>query len=99
MTEFREELQKICDDEWAKIKSGLFFKLVREEIEVDLYVLAMAQVYHYTKNNAINQAAAVFNEDHKKIGLLRFGMKHALEELGHENMVINDLKAIGIDEK
>ncbi len=90
MSEFRQELKEICDHEWGKIKAGQFFKLVREDISEELYISAMVQVFHYTKNNAINQAAACFPDDHKKVGLLRFAMKHALEEVGHENMVVND---------
>jgi hypothetical protein len=100
MVSFLKELKEICDQEWAKIKAGRFFHMVQNsdpELQKDLYVRAMIEVFHYTKNNAINQAAAVFNEDHKRVGLLRFAMKHAIEELGHENMVVNDLSVIGID--
>ncbi len=96
MSDFRKELDEICNEEWGKIKQGLFFELANTNISKELYVKAMVQVFHYTKNNAINQAAATFSEDHKKVGLLRFAMKHALEELGHENMVVNDLESMGI---
>jgi hypothetical protein len=98
MTVFRVELEAICNAEWVKIKTGRFFRLVKNpELQRELYIKAMVQAFHYTKNNAINQAAAAFNEDHKKVGLLRFAMKHALEELGHENMAVNDLLSIGVD--
>lgn len=96
MSDFRKELDEIFNEEWGKIKQGLFFELANTNISKELYVKAMVQVFHYTKNNAINQAAATFSEDHKKVGLLRFAMKHALEELGHENMVVNDLESMGI---
>ncbi len=96
MSDFRKELDEICNEEWAKIKQGLFFELANTNISKELYIKAMVQVFHYTKNNAINQAAATFSEDHKKVGLLRFAMKHALEELGHENMVVNDLESMGV---
>lgn len=99
MSEFRKELDVICNAEWSKIKAGLFFQLANTNLTEELYVKAMVQVFHYTKNNAINQAAATFNEDHKKLGLLRFAMKHALEELGHENMVVSDLETMGIDKE
>lgn len=101
MTSFLDELKDICDQEWAKIKAGRFYRMVQTstpELQRELYIRAMIEVYHYTKNNAINQAAATFNEDHKRVGLLRFAMKHALEELGHENMVVSDLASIGIDD-
>ncbi|MDH1620504.1 iron-containing redox enzyme family protein [Pseudomonas chengduensis] len=101
MTSFLDELKDICDQEWARIKAGRFYRMVQTstpELQRELYIRAMIEVYHYTKNNAINQAAATFNEDHKRVGLLRFAMKHALEELGHENMVVSDLASIGIDD-
>ncbi|MCL1126874.1 iron-containing redox enzyme family protein [Shewanella surugensis] len=94
---FINELAEICDKEWGKIKAGTFFRLANEAITTELYIDAMVQVFHYTKNNAINQAAATFPEDHKKVGLLRFAMRHALEELGHENMVVRDLGSMGVD--
>ncbi|WP_439886114.1 iron-containing redox enzyme family protein [Pseudomonas sp. MBLB4123] len=98
MSDFIDELKDVCDAEWAKIKAGRFFRLVQDsELQRELYIRAMVEVFHYTKNNAINQAAATFGEDHKRVGLLRFAMKHALEELGHENMVVNDLASIGVD--
>ncbi|MFA0057692.1 iron-containing redox enzyme family protein [Vibrio echinoideorum] len=100
MSIFRNELKEICDEEWSKIKKGKFYTLVlnEDEPDVDLYISAMIQVFHYTKNNSINQAIATYAEDHKKVGLLHFAMKHAIEELGHENMVVHDLKSIGVDE-
>ena len=98
VTEFRKELKAVCDAEWEKIKVGRFFQMMkRPELQRELYIKSIVQVYHYTKNNAINQAVACWNQDHKKVGLLRFAMKHALEELGHENMAYNDLIAIGVD--
>lgn len=102
MSEFRTELKFICDAEWAKIKAGRFYRLVGGgdvALQRELYIRAMVEVYHYTKNNAINQAAAAFSEDHKKVGLLRFALKHALEELGHENMALNDVVAMGINKE
>jgi len=100
MASFRDELKDVCDHEWTKIKAGQFYRMVTNsdpDLQKQLYIRAMIEVFHYTKNNAINQAAATFNEDHKRMGLLRFAMTHALEELGHENMVLNDLSAIGVD--
>ncbi|MFT6260177.1 MAG: hypothetical protein ACJA0E_000777 [Bermanella sp.] len=98
MTKFREELKTICDKEWQKIKSGAFFSLMEKEFTKELYIKGMIQIFHYAKYNAINQSVATFAEDYRKVGLLRFALKHALEEVGHENMVISDLKAMGVNE-
>ncbi|CAM3863013.1 iron-containing redox enzyme family protein [Vibrio aquimaris] len=98
MSNLINELKEICDYEWSKIKRGQFFKLAMEMDSPDLYVLAMVQVYHYTKYNSLNQASAVFPESYKNIGLIHFALKHAMEELGHENMAAHDLKSLGINE-
>jgi hypothetical protein len=98
MSLLTEELTAACNVEWDKIKAGTFFSLMEKEFTRELYIKGMIQIFHYAKYNAINQAAATFSEDHKKVGLLRFAIKHALEEIGHENMVVSDLKALGIDE-
>ena len=29
VTEFRKELKAVCDEEWAKIKSGRFFQMMK----------------------------------------------------------------------
>jgi pyrroloquinoline quinone (PQQ) biosynthesis protein C len=56
----------------------------------------MLQVYHYTRYNSVNQAACAFSADPEQTTLLRFIYKHALEELGHERMVLRDLEAVGL---
>ncbi|MCE6982872.1 transcriptional activator, TenA family protein, partial [Pseudomonas frederiksbergensis] len=62
VTAFRKELKAICDAEWEKIKAGRFFQMMkRPELQRDLYIKSIVQVYHYTKNNAINQAVACWN--------------------------------------
>ncbi|WP_076585764.1 iron-containing redox enzyme family protein [Vibrio ostreicida] len=98
MSDFILELKTLCNREWDEIKNGTFFKLAMEMKDPELYILTLIQIYHYTKYNAINQASAVFQEDHKKVGLIHFALKHAIEELGHENMVVHDLKSIGVEE-
>lgn len=93
-----ELLQEAVDLEWKKISNGDFFQTVLSKgMTIELYQEVMAQIYHYTKNNSKNQAAAAYSTDHEKVGLLKFMFKHALEELGHERMIISDLKSIGLN--
>lgn len=100
MTKFRDELHNVVTEEWKKIQGGNFFKYIEKNgFDRELYIKTMAQIYHYTKNNSINQASATFFADHKKVGLLRFALKHALEELGHENMIVKDLSSIGVTDE
>ncbi|OUM04840.1 transcriptional regulator [Pseudomonas syringae] len=96
MDDFFEELDAIVEDGWAKIKKGNYWRHSLEQpITVELYQQVMLQVYHYTRFNSINQAACAFSAAPDQTALLRFVYKHALEELGHEKMVIRDLDSIG----
>lgn len=90
---FVSTLQQTVDAEWAKIKQGGFWRLVMNEpVTMELYRDVMLQVYHYSRHNSMNQAIAAFQPAPE--GLLKFVYKHAAEELGHERMVIHDLKSI-----
>ncbi|WP_103654461.1 iron-containing redox enzyme family protein [Agarilytica rhodophyticola] len=97
MSGFLKQLENEVSSEWETIKSGLFWNIMREEgFNTELYKLLMLQIFHYTKHNAINQAVATYKINHTEVPLLRFCFKHALEELGHENMVVRDLDSIGL---
>lgn len=96
MDNFFNELDAIVDDGWGKIKKGRYWEHSLEQtVTIGLYQQVMLQVYHYTRFNSVNQAACAFSADPGQTTLLRFVYKHALEELGHEKMVIRDLESIG----
>lgn len=96
MDNFFKELDAVVDSGWDKIKKGRYWSHSLEQpITIELYQQVMLQVYHYTRYNSINQAACAFSADPGQTTLLRFVYKHALEELGHEKMVIRDLESIG----
>ncbi len=90
-------LDTAIGDIWSKASEGRFWTHVLENgFDRSLYRLVMVQIYHYTRHNSINQAVAAFGAAPEQIGLLRFAYSHAREELGHENMVLHDLRAIGL---
>ncbi|MBX3587503.1 MAG: iron-containing redox enzyme family protein [Ramlibacter sp.] len=92
---FVHTLRETVDAEWAKIKKGTFWRRVMgEPVPMALYRDLMLQVYHYSRHNSMNQAVAAFQPAPE--GLLKFVYRHAAEELGHERMVIHDLKSIGM---
>lgn len=73
-------------------------RLVREgNFDRDLYALYMVETFHYTAHNAKNQALVCRNlgSSNKEIQYMRFCLKHALEETGHELMAIHDIRAMG----
>ena len=92
-----QQLDDVVNGQWAKIKKGTFWSFITEQgINRDLYFHLMAQIYHYTKYNSMNQAIAAYTVNPEHTSLLKFVYRHALEELGHEKMVLHDLESIGI---
>jgi len=90
-------LETVIGDIWGRAREGRFWNHVLENgFDRSLYRLVMVQIYHYTRHNSINQAVAAFGAVPEQIGLLRFAYTHAREELGHENMVLHDLRAVGL---
>jgi Iron-containing redox enzyme len=91
----QERLEVAVSNEWHKIKQGKFWcEIMSAPVNISAYKLMMEQIYHYTKHNSINQAVAAYKTDPSQRKLLKFAYKHAQEELGHEGMVIHDLKSI-----
>jgi hypothetical protein len=62
----------------------------------ELYRDLMVQIFHYTRFNSLNQAQSVMRVRPEQRALLRFAYRHADEELGHETMVVHDLRAVGL---
>jgi hypothetical protein len=82
---------------WAGARRGRFWQQVTEHgCSSELYRVTMLQVYHYTRHNSINQAVSAFRADPEQLSLLRFVYEHAREELGHEQLVLRDLRAAGL---
>ncbi|MCE2028728.1 iron-containing redox enzyme family protein [Sessilibacter corallicola] len=97
-TAFIDELNVLVKNRWESIYKGAFFTYIGEnQMDKDLYASFMYELYHYTRHNSINQAVAANATSPEDRGLLKFAYKHALEELGHENMVLADLKRVGVD--
>ncbi|MGH8419421.1 MAG: iron-containing redox enzyme family protein [Pseudomonas sp.] len=94
---FFKELDEVVEAGWAQIKLGKYWQFsLQNPTPPELYQQVMLQVYHYTRYNSINQAACAASADPEQTSLLRFVYKHALEELGHERMVLRDLGSVGL---
>jgi pyrroloquinoline quinone (PQQ) biosynthesis protein C len=82
---------------WAQARQRRFWRRVSERgCSRELYRVTMLQIFHYTRHNSINQALTAFRADPEQLSLLRFVYEHAREELGHEKLVLHDLKAVGL---
>jgi pyrroloquinoline quinone (PQQ) biosynthesis protein C len=57
----------------------------------------MTEIYHYTHHNAQNQALAAVRVGSERLELLRFCLRHAYEEAGHDLMVLHDLEQVGVE--
>ncbi|MFD6395383.1 iron-containing redox enzyme family protein [Nocardia sp. NPDC060249] len=85
---------------WGNSRKGKLWTHVEAHgFDRELYRLLMVQIYHYTSHNATNQAVAAFRATPAQLSLLKFVLEHAREELGHERMVLHDLRAVGLLEK
>lgn len=97
MDQFFAQLDDVVAQEWKRIKEGKYWKYCSTHVvDKELYRTVMEQIYHYTRYNSINQAAAALRAPLDDLSLLRFVYKHATEELGHDNMVVRDLRSVGI---
>ncbi|MBO1415386.1 iron-containing redox enzyme family protein [Streptomyces sp. FH025] len=82
---------------WGEIHAGPFWRhLLDKGLDRELYRIFMAQLWHYTQHNPINQSFAAWRVPPAKMGLLRYCFEHAEEELGHEKMIEHDLRAVDL---
>jgi hypothetical protein len=96
-TELFAALDQVVLNGWTSIRGGRYFThVLRHGANPDLYRRTMVEVYHYTRHNSINQAVSAYPVDPDETGLLRFCYRHAADELGHEKMVVHDLRAVGL---
>ena len=82
---------------WAQAQRGRFWCHVTEHgCSLALYRVTMLQIFHYTRHNSINQAVAALRADPEQLSLLRYVYEHARDELGHEQLVLHDLRSLGL---
>jgi pyrroloquinoline quinone (PQQ) biosynthesis protein C len=100
MTLYSQLLARLDDsiaDLWARASASDFWRqIVETGYSSELYRVTMVQIFHYTRHNSINQAVAAFRTEPGQMQLLRYAYGHAKDELGHENMILHDLKSIGL---
>lgn len=66
-------------------------------VDKRLYAIYLCETYHYTLHNARNQALVATRRDTSNIQYMKYCLKHALEETGHEMMALHDLKNLGFE--
>ena len=64
---------------------------------MDHYKSYLEQTYHYTKNNPQIQALATVYFRGKDRDFVKLFYKHAISEVGHDLMALQDLETLGGD--
>ncbi len=98
MNPFLESLESEIALKWKDLlkKSELSTLVMSGEFDIRLYGLYLLETYQYTLHNSRNQALVGAKLDPlADIQYLKFCLKHAYEEAGHELMALHDLKALG----
>jgi pyrroloquinoline quinone (PQQ) biosynthesis protein C len=92
-----ERLTERLNQEFETLATSPYLAKVMEKGFADkrLYGLYLIETYHYTRHNARNQALVATRDENIDVRYLKFCLKHAEEEMGHELMALHDLKALG----
>jgi hypothetical protein len=77
-------------------QSPNLFKVLEEGFaDKRLYGIYLTETYHYTFHNSRNQALVAARKEPLSVNYIKYCLKHALEEAGHEMMAFHDLKNLG----
>jgi hypothetical protein len=98
MSDFLQQLEQEIAERWSHLlkTNELSALVMSQEFDVRLYALYLLETYHYTLHNSRNQAlVAASLAPTASIHYLKFCLKHAYEEAGHELMALHDLKTLG----
>lgn len=89
-------LDHAVDEAWARAMQGPFWQFTAQHgLEPYLGLLTLVEQYHLVRHNATNQAVAAYPLSAGDDVLLKWCLRHAREELGHEHMITRDLEAYG----
>lgn len=105
MTDFKpffDSLDRAMAEEWdAIVKVNPFFNSLMDGLD-DRRLLGvyLPEVYNTVKHSPITQAIVVqrlVNPSTTSLRYMAYCLRHALEEVGHEQMALNDLRSLGVD--
>jgi pyrroloquinoline quinone (PQQ) biosynthesis protein C len=68
-----------------------------QTVDLDLLRLYLLESYHYVKHNAQHQAMVVWRSDVRERLYMKKMLRHAIEEVDHDQLALNDLVKLGID--
>jgi pyrroloquinoline quinone (PQQ) biosynthesis protein C len=92
-----ERLKQRLQSDFEKLSASPYLAQVMEPGFVDkrLYAIYLVETYHYTRHNSRNQAVVATRPEALDPRYMKFCLRHAEEETGHELMALHDLKNLG----
>lgn len=92
-----EKLNARLEKEMEELQqSPNLFKVLEEGFaDKRLYAIYLTETFHYTFHNSRNQALVAARKETMNINYIKYCLKHAHEEAGHEMMAFHDLKNLG----
>ena len=95
----KEALDNLIIFKWKELLSQPFLLNFSESLmgkDNRVYALYLTQLYHYSKHTARTFALVAVSHCNSDIRYMQFCLEHALEEIGLEQLVLNDLHALGV---
>lgn len=93
-----EQLEEHMAGLWQEILSRPLAKEIGAILtsgDKKLYALWLSQVAHLTRHTSAHQALVATRIDEITHAYMKFCLEHAMEEVGHELMALDDLRKIG----
>lgn len=103
---FIERLKESLYPEYARLLETRIFQALSSDEKagggryprpIDLWICYLWETYHYTKHNGVNQALCVMRTPTTEKQLLRAQLRHAIEEIDHDFLALDDLEKLGVD--
>lgn len=92
------ELDRVVETAWERTRQTPYWKtLMAGGITPGILRRYLVETYHYVAQNAKNQALVALRLDDSLADYAKYCLKHALEENGHEQMCLHDLRVTGFD--
>jgi hypothetical protein len=99
VSEILTELDQIIGRRWKEFAGrSELAAILQSGALTDRRALAMhlVQAYHLTWHTSRNQGLVGVNPANVDLQYMRYSFRHALEEVGHEQMALHDLRALGL---
>ncbi len=81
----------------ANIKSKAIQRMASGDFTKDHYIGMMQQIYLQVRENPSLQALSTSKFRGAQRDIIKMYLKHAVSEVGHDDLVLDDLKALGVD--